>query len=142
MAATLTPIELLTQEIGILSEKRKSLEAAIKANEARLKDIRAEFDLESLKVKRDLDALAIETDRQRADIVGRIEPLKGEIAGLRAQVATEMSRLDAAKAERAAVMSAKAKDVERVDAELKKKQEAIASVSSDLKALKAKVGAL
>ncbi len=142
MAATLTPIELLTQEIGILSERRKSLEAAIKANEARLRDIRAEFDLESIKAKRDLDALSIETDRQRADIVGRIEPLKGEIAGLRAQVMAEMARLDAVKAERIAVTDAKVKELDRLDAELKKKQHAIASVSEDLTNLKAKVWAL
>lgn len=142
MAATLTPIELLTQEIGILSEKRKSLEAAIKANEARLKDIRAEFDLESIKAKRDLDALSIETDRQRSDIVGRIEPLKGEIAGLRAQVTAEMARLEAVKVERISVTDAKVKELDRLDAELKKKQQAIASVSEDLKSLKSKVGSL
>ena len=142
MAATLTPIELLTQEIGILSEKRKSLEAAIKANEARLRDIRAEVDLESIKAKRDLDVLSIETDRQRADIVGRIEPLKGEIAGLRAQVTAEMARLEAVKVERIAFTDAKVKELGRLDAELKKKQQAIASVSEDLKSLKSKVGSL
>ena len=142
MSATLTPIELLTQEIGILSDKRKSLEAAIKASEARLRDIRSEFDSGSIKVKRDLDALSIATERQRADIVGHIDPLKREIAGLRAQVAAEQARLDAVKAERIAVTDAKFKELDRLDTELKKKQHAIASVSADLQDLKMKVGAL
>lgn len=142
MAAIMTPLELLTQEINILSNKRQSLEAVIKASETRLKDIRAEFDLESIKAKRDLDSLAVETDRQRADIVGRIDPLKSEIAGLRAQVAVEIARLEAVKAERLAVTDAKTKDIERLDGELKRKQYALASVADELKALKAKVGAL
>jgi chromosome segregation ATPase len=142
MAATLTPIELLTQEIGILSEKRKSLEAAIKANEARLKDIRSEFDLESIKVKRDLDNLAAETAKQKAAMLGQLDPLKGEISGLRAQVTAEMARLESVKAERLVVTDARVKDVARLDAELKKKQDAIASVTADLKSLKAKVSAL
>ncbi|MDH4235608.1 MAG: hypothetical protein OEV77_03925 [Nitrospira sp.] len=142
MAATLTPIELLTQEIGILSDKRKSLEAAIKANEARLKDIRAEFDLESIKAKRDLDRLAVEYDAQKVALAGQVAPLKGEIAGLRAQAAGEMAKLESVKAERLAVTDAKVKDVERLERDLKKKLEAIASVTSDLKSLKEKVSAL
>jgi len=138
----LTPIELLTQEIGILSDKRKSLEAAIKANEARLKDIRAEFDLESIKAKRDLDRLAVEYDAQKVALAGQVAPLKGEIAGLRAQVTGEMAKLESVKTERLAVTSAKVKDVERLESDLKKKHEAIASVTSDLKSLKEKVSAL
>ena len=87
MSSLLTPMELLAREIGILDDKRKSMDASIKASEARLKDIRAQYDLADIKAKQDLYNLEIEQEKKRAALSELVEPLQGQVEALRYQVA-------------------------------------------------------
>lgn len=142
MAAQLTTLELLTNEIGILSEKRKSLEAAIKACEARLKDVRSEFDLAEVQAKRDLDRLQGEQEQKKAALQDCVGPLKGQVDALRSQVAGEQAKLDAIKADSLTALNERQKQLAVLDAAIKTKQQALSSMTGELNALKAKVSAL
>lgn len=142
MAAQLTTLELLTNEIGLMSDKRKSLDAAIKASEARLKDVRAQFDLAEVQAKQDLDNLQIEQAKKVAALQDQVSPLQGRIEALRNQVAREQAKLEAIKAERLSIVDARSKELANLDGELKRKQDAIASVTAELNNLKSKVSAL
>ena len=142
MTVALTPMELLAKEIGILDEKRKSMDASIKASEARLKDIRAQFDVAAIKAKQDLDNLQIEQARRMADLRTLVAPLQGQVEALRYQVAREQQRLEAVEVERQHALDERRSQLAVLDASIKTKQDALVSVMGDLASLKAKVGAL
>lgn len=142
MAAQLTTLELLTNEIGLMTEKRKSLEAAIKASEARLKDVRAEFDKAEVQARQDLEKLQIEQEQKKAALQDCVGPLKGQVEALRNQVASEQAKVEAVKAESLAVLDERMKKLAGLDAAIKSKQHTLELVADDINALKTKVSAL
>lgn len=142
MTVQLTPMELLAREIGILEEKRKSMDASIKASEARLKDIRSGYDLAAIEVKQDLDTLQIEQEQKMAELKEMVEPLKGHIEALQAQIDREQKNLEAIEAERQRVLDERRIQVAALDEAIQLRQASLQSVSDDILSLKHKVGAL
>lgn len=142
MSVEPTPMELLTKALNMMEDKRKSMEASVKASEARLKDIRSQYDVAAIKVNQELTTLEIEYEQKRVALVESIGPLQGQVDALRHQVEKEQQKLAAVDAERQTILEERRAQVALLDAALKTKQEALASVSSELTALKEKVAAL
>lgn len=142
MTSPLTPLELLAKEIGLLQDKRTSMEAAIKASEARLKDIRSVFDLAAIKAKQDLENLELEQAQKMAALNVLVEPLQGQIDALQHQVTKEQKRLQDIEAERLLALDDRRKQMAVLDAALQNKQQTLAALTGEIQSLKDKVGAL
>lgn len=137
-----TPLELLANEISRLEERRKSMEAAIKASEARLKDIRSGYDLAAIKVKQDLDHLQIEQERKMAELNAMSEPLHGQIEALRYQVAKEEARLTEMEEQGRSAVNARRIELDTIEAAILDKHHRLVELTNAVNALKEKVEAL
>ena len=142
MAATLTTSEILAKELVFLDERKRSLDAAIKANEARVKDIRSEFDLASVKVRRDLEQLARESEQKREALRAQVEPLQNQVKALSAQVAREQANVGAINHETERALDERRKQIATLEAVIKLKQKSFDALASAVKTIKDKVGAL
>lgn len=142
MSNELTPMELLTRKMIQLEDKQKAVDAAIKAGESRLKDIRSQYDLADVKVKYDLEQLELEQYRKRDELLQLIGPLQGQIDGLNNKVTNAQRELETILAEKQAVLDERRIEVSALDARIKEKQDTLASIEREIQSTKAKVAAL
>lgn len=142
MSIELTPMELLTRKMIQLEDKQKAVDAAIKAGESRLKDIRSQYDLADVKVKYDLEQLELEQYRKRDELLQLIGPLQGQIDGLNNKVMNAQRELEAILVEKQAVLDERRIEVSALDARIKEKQDTLASIEREIQSTKSKVAAL
>lgn len=142
MSIELTPMELLTRKMIQLEDKQKAVDAAIKAGESRLKDIRSQYDLADVKVKYDLEQLELEQYRKRDELLQLIGPLQGQIDALHNKVASAQRELDGILIEKQAVLDDRRAEMASLDSRIKEKQETLASIEREIQSTKAKVATL
>lgn len=142
MSIELTPMELLTRKMIQLEDKQKAVDAAIKAGESRLKDIRSQYDLADVKVKYDLEQLELEQYRKRDALLQLVAPLEGQIDALNNKVASAQRELDGILIEKQAVLDDRRAEMASLDSRIKEKQETLASIEREIQSTKAKVATL
>lgn len=142
MSNELTPMELLTRKMIQLEDKQKAVDAAIKAGESRLKDIRSQYDLADVKVKYDLEQLELEQYRKRDVLLQLVAPLEGQIDALNNKVVSAQRELDGILVEKQAVLDDRRAEMASLDSRIKEKQETLASIEREIQSTKAKVATL
>jgi chromosome segregation ATPase len=139
MAVTMTPMEMLVQEIAQFQEKKTSLQAAIKALEAKLKDVRSDVEMATLKAKADFDKVLDQSATAKAKLEDALAPLKAKVAQLTADAKTAEQRVTDAKNAHGAAVTEQRAEGARLDTAIAAKQKTLDGALVEVAKLKAKL---
>ena len=142
MAAQMTAMEMLVQEIEQLQGKKTSLQATVKAAESKLKDLREQVVLAEYETRQRLAAIQEAGAVEQAKLSVELDPLRGQVASLKNQVQSEEKKLKALHAHHADCCQQNQSALNGLAKQVEKKQATLQSLSGEIATLKAKVSAL
>lgn len=142
MAAQLTPVEMLAKEIEHMEGRKASLQAAIKALEAKGKDIRSQLDLSEVAAKAELAKQEARVEQERAKLETVLVPLLSKVATLTNEVASAEKRLAVFQHQHSIWVGEKQADVARLTKAIAEKEQRLAGVLAEITDVKAKVATL
>ena len=142
MAAQLTPVEMLVREIEHMTERKKSLAASIKAEEARLADFRSQVDERKLEAKQHLESIHASLEREKVSLTNQLAPLKTQLSGLQSQITGAQTKLADIQQQTDVALTERRTKLAHCDARCQQREAALASVQDIISTLKHKVSAL
>ena len=142
MAAQMTAMEMLVQEIEQLQNKKTSLQATVKAAESKLKDLLEQVVLKEYETRQQLVTIQETYDTERASLSSSLEPLRGQVASLKNQVQSEETKLKALHAHHATCCQQNQAALNGLTKQVDKKQSTLQALAGEIDQLKAKVASL
>lgn len=142
MAAQMTAMEMLVQEIEQLQNKKTSLQATVKAAESKLKDLLEQVVLKEYETRQQLITIQETCDVERATLSASLEPLRGQVNSLKQQVQSEDLKLKGMQERHSLTAQQQQTTLHAVSKQVEKKQSTLQTISEEIADLKAKVRAL
>jgi predicted nucleic acid-binding Zn-ribbon protein len=142
MAATMTPVELMVKEIEHMEGRKTSLQAAIKAQEAKIADLRSQAELAGYQAKLDCAQCEADLAKTQAELEAQVSPLKSVVDNLKNTVASETKKVQTVREEFSRAKVQKEQELRTLDTAIQTKQERLAYLSTEIHAMKEKVSAI
>ena len=142
MAAQMTAMEMLVQEIEQLQNKKTSLQATVKAAESKLKDLLEQVVLKEYETKQQLVTIQETHDVERTNLSASIEPLRGQVDSLKNQVKSEETKLKALHEHHSTCCQQNQATLNGLTKQVDKKQSTLQSLAGEIDQLKLKVASL